>query len=407
MSLTTKACFDELFKHVSFDTALYKKLVHNNIGFITRTQEHKHLFGSRLIGCFHFSYTKYDKNLFYDALFGMGVEEVIAAIRDITTIPKHFKIARDDVNLVTFYMAHRFLTNDKLSSDKQLEYAKEALNYFNYRTLVLKSSEFFVYPISEEKAVSLSERLSNKYIIKRVKNWNEYCQYRSSEFLDRKFVITLTKFDNDKDLASGISDLYNRTKNALINIYEEFMEMLENDEVIKSRKNVATDAEGKEVVVDRTEGPALTITKVEQNLVDKNNFIRKDFVDIATDIVNSVSYKQLEETLTVIFEYNSIDGKTGKEVTLFIHDFLVNCFEYLQQNEVHIGKGSNVLKVVNTIAGNVLYARGTDVGITAVKDQGEKLIKKAYKHHKLYISDRNLKNVRNAFCIYLLLLALL
>lgn len=407
MSLTVKQCLDTLFKGVVFDTALYKKLVHNNIGFITRTQEHKHLFGSRLIGCFHFSYTKYDKNLFYDALFGMDVEEVISAISHITTIPKHFKVARDDVNLVTFYLAHRFLTNDKLSNDKQLEYAKEALNYFNYRTLVLKSSEFFVYPISEEKAVSLSERLSNKYIIKRVKNWNEYCQYRSSEFLDRKFTTTLTKMDNDKDLASGISDLYNRTKDALINIYGEFVDMLENDDIIKSRKNVATDAEGKEVVLDRTESPALIITKVEQNLVDKNNFIRKDFLDITTDIVNSVSYKQLEETLSAVFEYNSTDGAAGKEVTLFIHDFLVNCFEYLQQNEIHIGKGSNVLKVINSIAGNVLYARGTDVSITKVKDQGEKLIKKVYKQQKLYISDRNLKNVRNAFCIYLLLLALL
>ncbi len=407
MTVSAKNRLDELFKGVSFDTAFYKKLVHNNIGFITRTQEHKHLFGSRLIGCFHFSYTKYDKNIFYDALFGMDVEEVIDAIRDITTIPKHFKVARDDVNLVTFYIAHRFLSNDKLSADKQLEYAKEALNYFNYRTLVLKSSEFFIYPISEEKAVSLSERLSNKYIIKRVKNWNEYCHYRSSEFLDRKFVTTLVKLDNDKDLASSIGDLYNRTKDALINIYGEFMEMLENDEVIKSRKNVATDAEGKEVILDRTESPALIITKVEQTLVDKNNFIRKDLVDIATDVVNAVSYKQLEETLGIIFEYNSKDGPAGKEVTLFIHDFLVNCFEYLQQNETHIGKGSNILKVVNTVAGNVLYARGTDVAITDVKEQGEKLIKKAHKHHKVYISDRNLKNVRNAFCIYLLLLALL
>ena len=407
MTLTAKVRLDELFKDYNFDTALYKKLVHNNIGFITRSQEHKHLFGSRLIGCFHFSYTKYDKNIFYDTVFGMDVEEVISAIREITTIPKHFKVARDDVNLVTFYIAHRFLTNPKLPKDKQLEYAKEALNYFNYRTLVLKSSEFFVYPISEEKAVSLSERLSNKYIIKRVKNWNEYCQYRSSEFLDRKFVTVLTKMDNDKDLASGISDLYNRTKDALINIYGEFMEMLETDEVIKSRKNVATDAEGKEVVLDRTESPALIITKVEQNLVDKNNFIRKDLVDISTDIVNAVSYKQLEETLSAVFDYNAKDSAAGKEVSLFIHDFLVNCFEYLQQNEIHIGKGSNILKVVNTIAGNVLYARGTDVSITEVKEKGEKLIKKAYKFKRIYISTRNLKNVRNAFCIYILLIALL
>lgn len=407
MSRTAKEVLDELFSKISFDTALYKKLVYSNIEFITKSSEHKNLFGSRLVGNHHIGYTKYDKNIFYENIFNMDVETIISAIETITTIPKHFKIARDDVNLVTFYIAHRFLSNPDLKKEKQLEYAKEVLNYFSYRTLVLISSDYFTYPISEERAISLSERLSNKYIIKRVKNWNEYCQYRSTEYLESKFLKLLINFNDDKELPNAITDLFNRTKDALKNIYREFLDMLENDEVIKSRKNVATDAEGKEVVVDRTDSPALFITKVEQTLTDKNNFIKKDYVDVTVNVVNAVSYKQLEEMLGLIYEYNFKDSNAGKELTLFIHDFMVNCFDYLHQNEIHINKNTNIIKITSVITGNVLYARGTDAGITKVKEDGEKLLKKVYKHGKVYITDRNIKNMRNAFCIYILILSLL
>lgn len=401
-----KPVLDKLFDGVSFDSSLYKKIVHNNIEFITRTTEHKHLFGSRLIGNHKLAYTKYDKNIFYEDLFGMDVETVISAITEITSIPKNFKIARDDINLVCFYIAHRFLSNDTLSKDKRLEYAKEILHYFNYRTLVLISSDWFTYPISEEKAISLSERLSNKYMIKRLKNWNEYCQYRSSEYIDSKYLSLLITFNKDLELPNAINDLYNRTKDMMKNIYQEFIDMLENDDIIKSRKNVSTDMEGKEVIADRTESFGLYIAKVENTLSDKNNFIKREYIDVTVSVVNTVSYSQLEETLQCIYEYSHKDNTSGKEVNTFIHDYLVNCFEFLQQNELYIGTGANLLKVISAITGNVLYARGTDVNITKLKEDGEKLLKKAYKSAKIPITDRNLKSVRNGFCIYLTILAL-
>lgn len=401
-----KPVLDALFVDVSFDSSLYKKIVHNNIEFITRTTEHKNLFGSRLIGNHKLSYTKYDKNIFYEDLFGFDVETVISAIEKITTIPKHFKIARDDVNLVTFYIAHRFLSNDALTKDKRIEYAKEILNYFNYRTLVLLTSDYFTYPISDEKAITLSERLSNKYLIKRLKNWNEYCQYRSNEYLDSKYISLLINFKDDVELPNAITDLYNRTKDAIKNIYREFIDMLENDEIIKSRKNVSTDMEGKEVIVDRTDSFALYIAKVENTLADKNNFIKRDYLDVTVSLVNTISYKQLEEALACVYEYSHKDTGAGKEVNTFIHDYLVNIFEYIQQNELYIGQGANLLKIISAVTGNVLYARGTDVGITKIKTDAEKLLKKVYKHSKIGITDRNLKSVRNGVCIYITILAL-
>lgn len=402
-----KQALDELFKDVDFDIDLYKALVKANIDLITSTSEHKNLFGSRLIGCHHLSYTDYHKNLFYESVFGLELEAVLEAIDKITTIPKNFEIARDDINLTLFYGVHRFLSNPELKKEKAQEYAREALNYFNYRTLIVISAKWFKYPISEEKAVSLSERLSNRYIIKRVRNWNEYCQYRSSEYLTKDLVQVVSKFNQDDKLPNAINDLYNRTKNMMHHIYGEFTAMLEEQDILKSRKNVVVDPEGNEVVVDRTDSPTLYIGKVEHAILDKNNFIKRDLIDVTSEIVNSVSTKQLEESLLMLHEYYFRGKEPAEHVRSFIQSFLVSCFDYLHRNEVRFSSGHNVLKVVNLIAGNVLYARGTDIEITQVKEQAEKLVKDAYKQAKQNISGRNLKNARNALCIYLLLIALM
>lgn len=400
------AAFDELFKDVAFDTAFYKKFVHNNIEFITK-KEHIDLFGSKLIGCFYTKYTMYDKNILYGNLVDMEAEDLIDTISKITSIPSHFKIARDDVNLFCFYVAHKFLTNPDLAKDKQREYAKEALNYFSYRTLVLTSSDYFVYPISEEKALSLSERLSNRYILKKLKNWNEYCIYRSDEFLQSKFLEVLISFNKDDKIVDGITDLYNRTKDTLKNIYDEFTKMIASDEIIKSKKGVVNDIEGESVILDKLNSADSYFIKIEGLLIDKQSFIRKEFIDVTIDIVNSVSHKQLEDTLRLITEYSYTGRDKHDEVKKFYQDVLVNAIDYLQRNEVFLAKNTNLITAVNSIVGNVLYARGTDISINKLKEEGEQLLKRVYKHQKYPISERSIRNLRNGVYVYIVIIALL
>ena len=405
--MNAKQALDALFEGINFDTAFYKKLVYNNIEFITKNEDHKHLFGSKLVGCHHLKYTYYDKNIFYNNLFGMESDDVIHAINNITTINKKFKTARDDINLVTFYIAHRFLSNEDLTKEKRLEYAKESLNYFSYRTLVLICSNYFTYPISEEKAVSLSERLSNRYVVKRLKNWNEYCAYRSEEYLDSKYLDLLVKFNKDADLPHAITDLFNRTKDTLKNIYAEFVDMMEKDEVIKSKSNIVNDVEGQEVILDKLNTPESYFTKLEAMATDKQTFIRADYLNVTIDIINSVSYKQLEETLDLCLEYSHTGRENHQKFNTFVKDILVNSIEYLHRNNIYLSNNSNVLTVIKRIVGNVLYARGNEINITKLKAEGDKLIKAIYKHNKRTISERTVKNLRNAIYVYVMLIALI
>jgi hypothetical protein len=404
--MQVKAALDALFEDIEFDTKLYQKLLVNNIEFITRTQEYTRLFSGRSIGCYFIKYTMFDKNIFYENLFDMQVEDVLDAVAKVKTIPSSFKIARDDVNLITFYMAHRFLSNDKLSEKQKSQYASEALNYFSYRTLVLISSMYFVYPISEAKAVSLTERLSNKYVIKNVKNWNEYCQYRSAEYLKGKFKPLLVKLDNYRDLPNAITDLFSRTKDTLKNIYGEFMVMLERDEVMASKTATITDNEGVDSIADRVDSIGKYIGAVDTLLVDKSSLIRKSHIAVVIDILPSLSAKVLEEALLHMLSYAYSGPEGYVKVNTFFKDILGNAVDYLQRNELSLNAKSDTTLLMNSLVGNVLYARGTNVSIHQLKAHLDKTVKQVYKSAKSPINERTVANVRNGLYLYIVLMAI-
>lgn len=121
--MRVKEAFDAYFQDIPFDQKLHQKLMINNVEFMSQSQEHTQLFSGRNVGCYHLKYTQYDKNLFYNALFGVEYDDIVEVVDDITTIPKTFKIARDDINLMCFYIAHRFLSNPKLKDKDRKEFA--------------------------------------------------------------------------------------------------------------------------------------------------------------------------------------------------------------------------------------------------------------------------------------------
>lgn len=404
--MQAKQALDTLFADMEFDTRLYNKLLINNVEFMTRTQEYSRLFSGRSIGCYLIKYTMYDKNIFYDNLFDMEMEDAVDAIKTIKTIPASFKIARDDINMVTFYMAHRFLSNPKLSDKQKVQYAEEALNYFSYRTLVLISSMYFVYPISEAKATSLTERLSGKYVIKNVRNWNEYCQYRSSEYLQSKYKALLVTFDNDKDLPNAITDLFSRTKDTLKNIYTEFMTMLEKDEVMASKTATVTNMEGQESIADRVDNIQKYVNSVDDLLTDRSTLVKKPYVTVVVDILHTLAYNDLEAALDLLLEY-AYSGKDGYvKVSGLFKDVLGNAVDYLQKNSMTLNVKSDIVEIMNSLVGNVLYARGNNVSIHHLKQAMDKTLRQIYKQAKININDRNIANVRNGVYLYVVLAAM-
>ena len=87
----------------------------------------------------------------------------------------------------------------------------------------------------------------------------------------------------------------------------------------------------------------------------------------------------MEELLDLTLTYSFKDKESHTKVRKFFSDVLVNSIEYLRRNNLHLNGKTDVLGIMNSIVGNVLFARGTEVEINKVKTDGDKLIKSVFK----------------------------
>lgn len=398
-----KDVFDKYFASIAFDAKTSEKMREVNLSFIMKNNDHKYFFSSGLIGCYPIRYTYDDQEEFLEQIFGINSVRAKEIFDEIKDINRSFKVSSDLVNNYIFYVVHRFLTNPKLKESDKIEYACEALNYFTLRTLAVIISNYFIYPISEAEAQSLYENLSNKYLIKTVKNWMEYTNYRSRAFIESKFFSTLKKFDNSKEISNAINDLFTRSKDTIKNMYRDFIDLHNNKKYMTTSSSSMVNADGEDTIADKLHGPELYYNYVISTLIDKNTFVKFELVELSAKIISGSSLSLAKNTIEDFFEFQAKSKQNQDRVYAYIHNVLTVSIEYLFKNRYIVKHSDDVVYIVNKIVGNLLYARGNDLYITEVKEEGSEIIKAMYNGKST--SDRYLSKLSNIIFVYICLRA--
>jgi hypothetical protein len=236
-----------------------------------------------------------------------------------------------------------------------------------------------------------------------MKNWLEYARYRSDAFLKSKFIDVLTKYDNDKELANAINDLFNRTKDMVKNIYREFMNLHEQNSYIGSTQNIVTSIEGEETITDRLHGPDLYFQYLQSVLADYSSFNKEELKELCRHIVKSITKASSDEIIKQFYNYYHSSKENNEECNAYIHLCLEVTIEYLFKNRYILKKHNDLVFIMNKVAGQVLYSRGEDLAITEAKNMGINIIKKIKKNE--HMSSRYAMGLSNFLFIYLVVRA--
>jgi hypothetical protein len=402
MAITIREALDE-FVHVEFNKKTYEAIRNVNVNFINKNDESRYFYSGPYIGCYSIKYTYLDEENYFSSIYHTTPKEAKEALNKATTLNKSFKVSAEPINNYIFYSVHRFLTNKQLSKEEAIKYSLEALDYFTLRTLAIISSNYFVYPISENEAQSVYEHLNYKYTIKSMKNWIEYARYRSDSFLKSKFIDVLKNYNNDKELANAINDLFNRTKDMIKNIYREFMILHEQHQYMSSAQNVVTSIEGEDTITDRLHGPELYFQYLQSVLVEYTSFNKEELKELCRHIVKSVTKVSSDEVIKQFFTYYHSSKESHEECNAYIHLCLEVTIEYLFKNKYILKKQNDLVFIMSKVAGQVLYSRGEDLTISQAKEMGLNIIKKIKKNE--HISDRYGTSLSNFLFIYLIVRA--
>ena len=385
----------ELTADCKIDKSFHRKVNTYRLDYLIANSE---AFSTGLTGIVPLHFKTVEVSYFFEDLCGIDEVEFQQSRKKMDGVDLTRKVSSDSFNLLLTFLAHRALADKSLKEELRISIAKELYLIFIYRTLAaLMSSRFSKYQATEAEAVGTYESLSNKFILKKLKSWAAYCEYRAEKMIDKKSPSYKrgVKPKNTEDflrLATGMQTALASTFNAIFSLHMDEMEKGNSGQ----RSSQVEEKFGEEVVSESADGD---FAKIERTLaiVAYPSFINRDVIKVISHVVTNFNgnlFMKLLENLQTEFR-----GKKHTDFEEYVRASLVWTLSYLRENRSKYDD-DNLIEVLQFIRGGLSASRTIDQALITMRNDGLLVTSELTGKR-----DRQLVIVhRNALSLYLFLI---
>lgn len=299
----TEIC-DDHFKHITFDDEFYRKIQKFRIGWVNKSDIYVDFLGSNLLGVHPIRFSNVDEDLWFVDTLGIDVTSFKYDVYNLTAIDKTRTVSSNVVYISIVYLMHKFINATKMR--KKLNDILEELYYvFAYRAMGSLMSWYFKFDTDEAIAKAVYERLSNKFLIKKLGSWNAVFEYRSGDVklpkgLHAKRLTSLKTVDAER----AIADLQGRLRETVKNIYEVLIDVRDKNERVRSTTLIEKGDDG-DGIRDQADNPSKYINYMYSIVNSQNDFVDNDIIYLLSKNIKNLDEKNL--TLTLKYLANEVD----------------------------------------------------------------------------------------------------
>lgn len=401
MANTIQTIFDHHFSRVQFNHSLALALYRFQIGFVNKNHEHMAFFGGNLTGVQVVRFSDKDFKVFFDDILKVDRDSLETQIKTIDAIDENWKIAGDLFNLTCMYLIHRFLISDRLSNNQRKQAVMDVGLLFNYRCISALLAHYFRYPTDRKTAEATYAALSQRFLIKKLGNWQEVMAYRAASLVEEESIHlkTLTAFDNDTLIVYAISDSQGRVRSLMKYIYREFIKVHESGEKFTSVSGAGVDIDGTEIIKDRIHGLENYTNYVLTTLSDRNSFVKEDLVDLISKMIHTVQRKHLVTALEWLSD-NRLSHH-NKEIEELVRLVMVHSYHYLLNNSTVLKDSRDISSILIKLRGIYISSRSNDPELLTLRDVGNNLVVKAVGK----VNEQMVASIRTSMFLYICLRA--
>jgi len=399
--LTLKEAFDELMGSQKFDSRMAKKAKLFQVQFVHDNHDHRAFFGGNLIGVHRIRFVYNDYTRYFNDVVDVDEDVVLNQVRRVTTINHDFKISGDPMNLTVMYQVHRFMTSPYLNEKARIDACRDVVLVFLYRSIAALLAHYFKYPIDTETAQAVYERLSGRYLIKKLGTWQAVFNYRADEFIGKESVHiqAVIKFNDDTAIVNAINDLQGRIKDMLKNIYAEFIHVHEHGGKIGSGSATMIDADGEEIVKDKVHGLESYQHYILSVVGDRNSFYKQELVDVVAKVIPTVHGKAFP--LILDWMTSELNSDHREQISKFIEHVLSMAYNYLLENEYVLHRSRDILLLTSKLKGFILSSRSNSEELEIFRKEGDAIVKASSKQS----NNQTVAALRNGLFLYISLRA--
>lgn len=390
--------FDQHLKDIVFDKAFFSKIAKFRINWVYKNPSNMEFLGSNLLGVHPIRFSALDVESFFMELLNVDEEELRYEIHALKDIDIKRKVSSNIVFLTLTYLMHKFTTSLKIGKDRDAA-VKEVYYIFAYKAMSSLVSHYFKYPVDTAIAVAVHEQLNNKFLIKRLKNWQEVFEYRADDVLDKGLHSKRIKYYKQTDDATRVViDLQGRLRDMIKNIYIVIINVNETNSKVTSTTLDDTDLEGDATIKSIVDRPDVYIMYIKNIIYKHNDFIKDDLLHVISDLLDMNNSKDLYKTLT----YMSDNYMASKDMDFVIDKTIDLSIEYLSKNNISDNYNNDLKNVIIMLKN---YYTGSRVDNKDV-DKLKKKIKKIFIDATGRTNKTKISNNRVGVILYIFLRAI-
>jgi len=333
---------DEHFKHIKFDESLYKKIQKFRISWVNKSDIYVDFLGSNLLGVHPIRFSSVDEDMWFVDTLGIDANDFKYDIYNKTDIDKTRAVSSNIVYLSIVYIMHKFMNNHKMH--RKLNDILEELYYvFAYKVMGSLMSHYFKFDTDEAIAKAVYERLSNKFLIKKLGSWHAVFEYRSGDVKPPKGLhakrITTLKTD---DAERAIADLQGRLRETVKNIYEILIDVREKNERVHSTTLIEKGEDG-DSIKDHADNPSSYISYIYGIVNVQNDFVNDDIIHLLSSNIKNLDEKNLTTTL----KYLSNEVKVNQnDKNNFVAVTIESAISYLRVRNITSDYNKHVIEIM-------------------------------------------------------------
>ena len=362
---------DVFKKHLHYTTMnkeLLDKLILHRINWMNKNPDHIEFLSNKPLGVNPIRYSTIDEDAFFIDICGIDQKELKKDLHALDGIEPNHKVASNPFYLTIAYLMYLSLTTIK-DRKKANEAALEVYYIFSYKVLSSLISHYFKYDLDRDIGIMTVERLSYRYLIKKLNNWQEVLEYRGNDVLDPHGLHAKRLINLDTDTATRVvADLQGRIRNTVKDIYAVMIQVIEDGESRTATSLISSYEDGDETLGDITTGGERYTTYIKDIAYKKRDFIKDDLLEIMDLTFKNLDKKEFRKVLEHFVESA---GKNDKFINEVIEDSIEINLDYLGKQGIRGKLDKDFISLMSVLKG--FWLSSSSAKIHKVKDMKKEL----------------------------------
>lgn len=317
---------------------------------------------------------------------------------------KRFKVSGNPLNHSYFYIAHRALTDGILSESDAKKLASACINMVQYKFFSSMYTGYLPHKTVESIAMAVYEGLSRKWGIKLYGTWGNLFQSRTDDIIGPTSIhkVALWTMEDDYGLVKMINDVQGRLKSILLNLINEYKRVRALDARINSGSQFMNTDEGM-IIKDSVNEYARFRERIHDIIPDRNKLIQKQLIEITAKTIDTVSERQLRDTLVYLSDnYITKSKKKKTDVDSYqktVDTLMIYTLDLMRKEKIPL---AHIPDVIVKLRSMFRSSRANDPLLKQVREGTGPIVTEALRTK----SEGTVASVRIAVIIYIVLRAL-